>query len=88
MKKDRTNRSEIEKKSARAGLLMIIIAAITIEATSIVQMVFSQNVTREESTLRAESDLETTKIRIMDIIDQAEAAVRNSVWIAQWSSDA
>ena len=84
MKKDRTNRSEIEKKSARAGLLMIIIAAITIEATSIVQMVFSQNVTREESTLRAESDLETTKIRIMDIIDQAEAAVRNSVWIAQW----
>ena len=84
MSKDKDKRSELERKSARAGLLIIIVAALTIEATAVVQLIFSQNVTREESTLRAESDLETTKIRIMDIINQAEAAVRNSVWIAQW----
>ena len=84
MAKDRRNLSELEKKSARAGLMLIIIAAITLEATSIIQYVFSQKGIRNEASLRAESELETTKIRIMDIINQAEAAVRNSVWIAQW----
>ena len=87
MNNKKDNRSELERKSARAGLLMIIVAALTIEITAIVQLVFSQNAIREESSLRAESELESTKIRIMDIINQAEAAVRNSVWIAQWCLD-
>ncbi len=76
--------TDIEKKSARAGLLLIIIAALTLEATSIVQYFYSQKGIKEEASMRAESQLETTKVRIMDIINQAEAAVRNSVWIAQW----
>ena len=76
--------TDIEKKSARAGLLLIIIAALTLEATSIVQYFYSQKGVKEEASMRAESQLETTKVRIMDIINQAEAAVRNSVWIAQW----
>jgi len=84
MKKDRHKLSDIEKKSARAGLMLIIIAALTLEGTSIIQYVFSQNGIRNEASLRAESELETTRVRIMDIINQAEAAVRNSVWIAQW----
>lgn len=84
MKKDRRKLSDIEKKSARAGLMLIIIAALTLEGTSIIQYVFSQNGIRNEASLRAESELETTRVRIMDIINQAEAAVRNSVWIAQW----
>lgn len=64
--------------------MLIIIAALTLEGTSIIQYVFSQNGIRNEASLRAESELETTRVRIMDIINQAEAAVRNSVWIAQW----
>lgn len=84
MKKDRHKLSDIEKKSARAGLMLIFIAALTLEGTSIIQYVFSQNGIRNEASLRAESELETTRVRIMDIINQAEAAVRNSVWIAQW----
>ena len=76
--------TDIEKKSARAGLLLIIIAALTLEATSIVQYFYSQKGIKKEASMRAESQLETTKVRIMDIINQAEAAVRNSVWIAQW----
>ena len=39
---------------------------------------------QEEANKRAESQLEATQNKIMDIIDQAEAAVRNSIWIAQW----
>ena len=31
------------------------------------------------------TQLEATQYKIMDVIDQAEAAVRNSVWIAQWA---
>ena len=37
--------------------------------------------------MRAESQLETTRIQIMDVVNQAEAAVRNSVWIARWCLD-
>lgn len=76
--------TDIEKKSARMGLMLIIVAALTLEATSIIQYFFSQKGIREEALMRAESQLETNKVRIMDIINQAESAVRNSVWIAQW----
>ena len=67
------------------ALLLVFVAAVALEATALVQFYFSQNGLREEAKLRAESQLEATQYEIMDIIDQAEAAVRNSVWIAQWS---
>ena len=84
MKKEKRKLSDIEKRSARTGMMLIFIAALTLEGTSIIQYVFSQKGIRNEASLRAESQLETTKVRIMDIINQAEAAVRNSIWIAQW----
>lgn len=84
MKKEKRKLTDIEKKSARMGLILILIAALTLEATSITQYVFSQKGIRDEASQRAESQMETTKARIMDVINQAEAAVRNSVWIAQW----
>ena len=73
------------KQSARAGLLLVIVAALTLEATGIVQYYFSQKGIKEEATRRAESQLVATKLKIINIIDQAEAAVRNSVWLAQWA---
>ena len=84
MKKEKRKLTDIEKKSARVGLFLIFIAAITLEATSITQYVFSLKGIRNEASMRAESQMETTKARIMDVINQAEAAVRNSIWIAQW----
>ena len=66
------------------ALLLVFVAAIALETTALVQFYFSQNGLREEAKLRAEGQLEATRYEIMDIIDQAEAAVRNSVWIAQW----
>ena len=66
------------------ALLLVFVAAVALEATALVQFVFSQRTLRQEAELRAEAQLETTRYEIMDIIDQAEAAVRNSVWIAQW----
>ena len=69
------------------ALLLVFVAAVALEATALVQFYFSQKGLREEANLRAESQLEATRYEIMDIIDQAEAAVRNSVWIAQWCLD-
>ena len=69
------------------ALLLVFVAAITLEATGLVQFYYSQKSLREEANLRAESQLEATRNKIMDVIDQAEAAVRNSVWITQWCLD-
>ena len=79
-----TSVKNVRKQSAGAGIMLIIVAALTLEATSLIQYYFSRRGIREEAVMRAESQLETTRIQIMDVVDQAEAAVRNSVWIARW----
>ena len=68
----------------RGGLLLVIAAVVTLEATSITQYFYSQRGIKQEATQRAQSELEATELKIMDVVNQAEAAVRNSVWIAQW----
>ena len=74
------------RQGARAGLLLFLVALFTLEATSITQYLFSKKGMQEEATLRAKSQLETIEMQIMDVVDQAEAAVRNSVWIAPMRS--
>ncbi len=76
------------RQSARAGLMLVIVAVVTLEATAIVQFVFSQKAIREEATSRAESQLDATRLKILNIVDQTETAVRNGVWLAQWALDA
>lgn len=78
----------LKKKGTWAGLMLVIVAAVTLEATSLVQFYFSKQGIKEEATARAQSQLETSRSQIMDIVNQTEAAVRNSVWIAQWCLDA
>ena len=70
--------------SARAGLMLVIVAAITLEATSIIQYLYSQREIKKEASLRAESELKSAENKIMDVVNQAEAAVRNSLWVAEW----
>ena len=77
----------LARKSAGTGLLLIIVAAVTLEATSLIQYFSSQRMLKEEASLRAESELRATRNQIMDIVDQAEAAVHNSIWIARWCLD-
>ena len=73
-----------KKRGFRAGAMLVIVAAFTLEATSLIQYYFSQRGIKEEATARAQSQLESSRNQIMDIVNQTEAAVRNSVWIAQW----
>ena len=73
------------RRSTWMGLLLVIVAAVTLEATALVQYYFSQKGIREEASSRAESQMEATRNRIMDVVNQTEAAVRNSIWITQWA---
>ena len=72
---------------AKPGLMLIIVAAVTLGATSLIQYYYSLKGIREEAMMRAENQLETTRVQIMDVVNQAEAAVRNSMWIARWCLD-
>ena len=80
----KTKVTEVIRQWSRAGLMIIVVVVATLEATSILQYSFSRKGMQEEANKRAESQLEATQNKIMDIINQAEAAVRNSMWIAQW----
>ena len=77
----------IASKSTRTAILLVVVAAITLEATSLLQGVFSRKTLQAEMSMRAEGRLNLLKSEIMNVINQAEAAVRNKVWIAQWSLD-
>lgn len=68
-------------------LMLVITAAVTLEATSLVQYYYSRKGIREEAEKRAESQLESTRNKIMDVINVTESAVRNNVWITQWCLD-
>ena len=68
----------------RTQLLLVVVAAITLEATAIIQYFYAQKEIKHEAALRAESELRGAENKIMDVVNQAEAAVRNNVWVAQW----
>ena len=65
-------------------MLLVLVAALTLEATALLQYFYSRDGIRGEAKARAESELKATQNRIMDVVDQTEAAVRNSMLIAQW----
>ena len=81
------NIKTVVKKSRGTGLLLVFVAAATLEATTLIQYLSSQRMLKREASQRAESELRATRNQIMDVVDQAEAAVHNSIWIARWCLD-
>ena len=69
--------------STRGGTLVVFVAALTLAIITFLQVYYSHKAIREEASLRAESELNEARKEIMDIVDQTEAAVRNSIWISQ-----
>ena len=78
---------DVLRRSAGAGLMLIVVAALTLEATALVQYYFSRKGIKEEAEQRAQGQMETIRMQILDVVNQAEAAVRNSVWVARWALD-
>lgn len=74
---------DFRRKSVWTGMLMMVVAALTLEATALIQYHFSRIGIREEASKRAESQIEETKNKVMDILNQAESAVRNNIWLAR-----
>ena len=84
MKRRKLKDNMAERRSARTAFWVVIVAAVTLEATSLIQTYYAQKNLKEQASLRAQTQLEYTRLNILDIIDQAESAVRNSIWIAHW----
>ena len=75
------------KKFNVKAFMLVIGAALFLEATTLVQFYFSYKGLREEASRKAESQLAFTRDEIMDVVNQTESAVRNNIWIAQWCLD-
>ena len=75
------------RKAATTGLLLVVVAAIALETSSLIQYYYSKKGLESGATRRAETQLESTRNEIMSVINQAETAVRNSVWITRWCLD-
>ncbi len=77
----------IKRRSRLTGLLLILIAVGFLELLSLAQAYYAQRGIRQEAQAKAEGQLNAAHSDIMNIVNQAESAVRNSVWIAQWCLD-
>ena len=75
------------KRSVWSGLLLVFVAALTLEVTSLVQQHFAKKGLEEEAAKRAEARLLATRSQIMDVIDQAETVIKNNIWITEWCLD-
>lgn len=72
-------------KSTWGNLMLILVAVLTFLITSMIQYRHTQSSIKESASKLAEEQLQTTKLEIEDVLDQAEVAVHNNIWISQWS---
>jgi serine phosphatase RsbU (regulator of sigma subunit) len=69
--------------SILTGMMVLVVAAVTLAGISFCQLYYSHKSIKKEISLRAASELSDASSQIMDIVNQAEAAVRNSIWISE-----
>ena len=67
-------------KAVTRALALVILAIVLLEATSLIQHYLLRRTIREEATRRAEAHLESTSLRITDVMNQVETVVNNSIW--------
>ena len=85
MKLGKKSITEAFRSSVKVGILFVVLSAIIIEVSGIIQYHYARDGIREEAALRAEGELEAAKMQVRDVINQVETAVRNSVWMATWT---
>jgi len=64
----------------RSGLSLLIIAAVLIEATALVQYWFASRGIREEAQHRAEAEMQITSQQIKTVLTAVEVPIGNMVW--------
>lgn len=86
--KEQTNKltERVGKRGSRwTGLLLILVAVAFLQIISLVQAYYAHKGILSEAQTKAESQLNSIKSGILNVVNQAESAVRNNVWLAQWS---
>ena len=72
-----------KRQAARQGLLIVVVALLTVQVTGLLQFVYAKYTVTQEANRRAEGQLEATELHILGVMDQVETAVRNAVWSVQ-----
>jgi len=80
MRTRNTTNNKYLRRSVWSGLLFILVAAVTLEATALIQYVFSKKGLRTEAERRAESELTIARQSIENITSNVETAVKNVSW--------
>ncbi len=70
------------RKSVWTGLLLVVIAAATLEATGLIQYYFSRKMLTEEARQRAESEMALARQKIESVMTTVETATENLSWTA------
>ena len=73
------------RSSATAGLMLVIVAGVTLQVTGLIQYFYSRQGLRNEAEDSAQSEMMVARQQITGVIDLAESAVRNSMWLAVWA---
>ena len=73
MKRTENSDNNISRRSAWVGVLMLILAAAMLEATTLIQYFFAQRALDEEASSRAETQLDATRTNICISMHQAKA---------------
>ncbi len=80
MNNKKQEQSDAKRAAAWQGLALVLVAALTLEATSLIQYYFSRKGIEEETLALAQSELESTGLRITGVMDQVETVLQNNVW--------
>ena len=70
----------IRRLYARTGITLIVLAALLLASTSLVQLFFARKGMREEAAMRAKSELEVTELEIEKVTSKVEVAAKNVIW--------
>ena len=76
------DKAEEKKKVFR--VFLVLVAAVILEMTSFIQFRALYNTARRAAQKKAEHILITSRYAILDVVEQAEQAIRDNMWIAQW----
>ena len=72
-----------QRMYAVQGLMLIIVAAIMLESTGLVQYIFATRGLREEANRRAESELTINRLEIEKMTASVEATTKSTAWVLQ-----
>ena len=73
----------IKRQASIQGIMMIMVAAILLAATSLIQSYFAHQGLLAESERRAQRELAMTQLRIEKVTESVETVVRNNSWVAE-----